>query len=333
MNRPDTALAGSSAIVRLADHAHEKYQRDIQDCDESIARRAGLDYIAHITSGIWDFSVHFPAPELRSESFEKAARQLSLIVARIDATADQLDSGPLIRVVVQGNHGALFHMLKVAGQNFFAVTMDGARETVNKADRALAQIVDSAARRVGSPSLLWGGYRNRQGTGDLWLPGATVLLDEYPVRSASAAGLQPVPEEVARRCRDVLDVNEIHFLAIYRHDTLVWRADLFADRALASFFQRATPASRRRGYDKVIRQVTMQTGRIMQLLALVRSDVLTRLVLDVARGAIYVLPLGDREHYLVGVTLVQAQVANADSKMTALHDELATVYCPGGSLA
>jgi hypothetical protein len=332
MNRPDTPVAAPGAIVRHADHADRKYIGDISDCDATITSRTGLEYIVHLTSGIWDFSVHSPAHRGRSETFDQAARQLSLIVDRIDTTADQLDSGPLIRVVVHGNRGALFHMLKVTGQTFFGMSLDGTPQVVEQADRDLARIAEKSAARVGSPSLLWGAFDKRSDSGDISLPGATQPPDEYPEDSATAVGRHLVTGEVRHRCLRVLDTNDVHFVGIYQHHRLVWRADLFTDPALASFFQRVTPAMRRRGYDKVIRQVTMQLGRIMQLLALVGSDLLTRLVLDVARGAIYVLPLGDREYYLVGVTLIQPRVSKADKKMAALHhDLLATSFRPGGS--
>lgn len=333
MNRQDMTLAGSSSCIRKASHADERYQQDIEDCDDVVTRHAGLDYIAHVTSGIWDFSVHSPVPGLRSESFDQASRQLSLIVARLDAVAEQLDSGPLIRVVAQGDSGALFHIVKVVGQNFFGATMNGTPETVNQVDRDLAEIADKAAKRVGSPSLLWGGYRKRGDSLDMWIPGTTQPPDEYRARPGEATGQDAVTEEVARRCSAVLDRNDVHFVGIYRGETLAWRADLFSDHALAALFQRVTPASRRGGYDRLLRQVMMQTGRILQLLSLVRSGALTRLVLDVARGAIYVLPLGDHEYFLVGVTLLQAQVSAADKKMTELHRELnETAFRPSGAL-
>jgi hypothetical protein len=321
MNRPDAALAGSAAMVSRASHADQGYQQDIADCCEVVSKRTGLDYIAHLTSGTWDFSVNFPGAGLRREQCDQAARRLNLVVARIDATAVQLDSGPLIRVVLQGNDGALFHMLKVAGQNFFGATLAGARELVDQVDRQLAQLANRAARRVGSPPLLWGGYRKRGDSDEIWIPGG-VPTGGFPVVPNPAAGRQAVTAEVARLCSAVLDRNSVHFVGIYRQGTLVWRADLFDDPALAPLFQRVTPASRRRGYDKVLQQVMMQAGRIMQLLSIVHSDRLIRLVLDVARGAIYILPLGNQGYILVGVTLVQTQVDDADRKMTVLHRNL-----------
>jgi hypothetical protein len=334
MNRPDTSLAGSDALVSQANHADEAYQQDIADCRAEVNKRAGLDYIAHLTSGIWDFSVHSPGAALRREEFDQAARKLNLVVARIDATAESLDSGPLIRVVVQGDNGTLFHILKVAGQSFFGAALSGARDLVDRVDLQLAQLADRAAHRVGSSSLLWGGYRKRGESGDIWIPGDNVPTSGFPVYPDAAAGRLAVTAEVVRLCSAALGRNTVHFIGIYQQDTPVWQADLFDDPALAPLFQRATPAIRRHGYDKVMQQVMMQWGRILQLLSLVHSDQLTRLVLDVARGAIYILPLGGQGYYLVGVTLVQTQVEDADRKMTVLHRDLtAKAFRFGGALA
>jgi hypothetical protein len=333
MNRQDMTVARSSAAVRSANHAGDEYRQDIKDCRDVVTRHVGLDFIAHVTSGIWDFSVHSLPPESRSEPFEQASRQLSLIVARLDEVAGPLDSGPLIRVVVQGDNGALFHIVKVVGQNFFGITLDGTPDTVERVDRDLAEIANKAADRVGSPSLFWGGYHKRGDSLDMWLPGTTPPPEEHPARSDATAEQSAVTDEVKRRCSAMLDRNDVHFVGIYRGDRLVWRADLFTDSALAALFQRVTPASRRRGYDRLLRQVMSQASRILQLLALVRSGLLTRLVLDVARGAIYVLPLGDHEHFLVGVTLLQPQVDAADKKMMKLHHELTeTAFRPSGAL-
>jgi hypothetical protein len=331
MTPSDTAVAGPSVIVRQAAHVDGKYRQDINDCDKSIAGHAGLDYIAHLTSGVWDFSVHPAAYTARQEAFDKAARQLGLIVARIDATADQLGSGPLIRVVVQGDRGALFQVLKVAGQNFFGMVRDGSAQAVERADRELVAIVDRAAARIGSPSLLWGAYKRRGDTNEIWPPGMPASLEQEPADSAAIVREHPLTSEMLDRCRRVLDRSNVHFVGIYHHDKLVWRADMLADPGLAPLFQRVSPGVRRRGYDKVIRQVTLQHGRIMQLLGLTGSDALTRLVLDVARGAIYLLPLDHRGYSLVGVTLVQSQVRSADRKLNELREELvAMAFRPGG---
>lgn len=335
MNRPDMALVGSGAVVSRATHASREYQPDIVDCCEVVDRHTGLDYIAHLTSGTWDFSAHLESPYVQAREFQQAAKQLSLIVNRIDSTAQQLGSGPLIRVVVQGSNGALFSILKVEGQNLFGATLEGSRAAIDQVDRDLAELADRAAHRVGSTSMLWGGYRKRGATGEWDRPYGEpdAATERYRLRPGTAAGQQAIPAEVARLCSGVLDYEDVHFVGVYRGDTPLWRADLFADPPLASQFQRVTPTTRRRGYGRVMHQVILQADRINRLLAVVNSDRPTRLVLDVARGAIYVLPLGDREHYLVGVTLTQTQVDSADRKMTALYQQLAMMpFRPDGVL-
>jgi hypothetical protein len=162
--------------------------------------------------------------------------------------------------------------------------------------------------------MLWGGYRKRGQSGDLWLPGGKPGRERTRGRMAN--------EAVASRCIDALDRNDIHFVGIYRYGALLWQADLFEDRALVSLFQQVTPSERRHGYDKLMQQVMQQDDRLLELLSLVRSDEVTRLVLDVARGAVYVLPLGDGEHTLVGATLMQTQVEDGDMKITSLHRDL-----------
>jgi hypothetical protein len=131
-------------------------------------------------------------------------------------------------------------------------------------------------------------------------------------------------------CRKALQRDDLHYVGIYHRDQLTWSTDIFEDPALKPFFQRVTPSDRRQGYDQVLHQVSMQVRRLGSLLRLSGDEQLVRLVLDVARGAIYIMPLGD--DYLVGVTLIQAQVERADQKMKALHERLTTLAAaPAGA--
>lgn len=332
MNIPEGPVSGPRPVVRLAGHAQRRYDDDIRDCNAGVAGRAGLDCVVHLTSGVWDFSVLSADYENRAAAFDTAARQLSLIVARIDGLADDADGGQLIRMVAQGNHGALFHVLKVKGQNLFGMAFDGSPQAVEQADRNLIEIVEKAADRIGSAARLPGEFRKRGTSDGMWLPDSTPPPAEYSTGPVAPTDERSLNEQVIERCRKVLDRNDIHFVGIYRNNRVLWRADLFTDPALEPLRQRLTPVSVWRSYDKVIRQVTTQLGRIMQLLALVGSDRLTRLVLDVARGAIYLQPLDRDGYFLVGITLGQTQVGRADKKMVALHRDLVELaYRSGGS--
>ena len=135
---------------------------------------------------------------------------------------------------------------------------------------------------------------------------------------------------VAQACREALHRDDLHYLGVFRRGQLTWRVDIFDDPALAPFFQRVTPWSRRRNYDRLIRQVNLQVRRFRHLLALVSSHQLIRLVLDVAHGAIYVLPLSGDE-YLVGVTLTRSQAEQADRKMIALYKSVRSATDAGAA--
>jgi hypothetical protein len=339
MNIMETESAESGTRLRRADHAGAAYDADIAECRKVLSERGpGLVYVAHVTSGILDFALDVPGPwpgaeaEDMTEARERAGRQLSLSAAQLDSACEPLDSGTLIRLVIQGENGALFQVLKVAGQSFFGLTLDGTPVTVDRADRQLARLAESAARRVGATSLLWGGFRNREDSGELWRP----YEAESPAQArrapyASAPIESSVTGSVTDVCRDALHRDDLHFIGIFRHGEPAWCADVLDDASLAPFFQRVTPESRRRGYDRVIRVVNMHIRRFSQLLTLVRSHQLVRLVLDVARGAIYVFPLNDDEQ-LVGVTLIQSRVEQADQKMRAVRENLVPAIAPARRL-
>jgi hypothetical protein len=319
------------ARVRRAHHAGDAYDDDIAECRAAIGKRIGLHYAAHVTSGIFDFSLESPGPwppgAPEASGLERASRQLSLAVAQLDVACEPLDSGVLIRMVIQGENGALFQLLKVAGQSFFGLTFDGTTDTVDRVDRELASVARSAAHRIGAASLRWGGFRQRDDSGDLWMPYESDAGGSGDLPHVLDKLSPAVPDKIKDACRDALDARDVHLVGIYRRGEPLWRADILEHSALAPFFQRVTPAMRRRGYDRLTRQVNLQSRRIRQLLTQVRSERLMRMVLDVARGAVYVLPLGD-DRLLVAVTLVQSQVDMADQKVRLLHKHIRSAWPP-----
>jgi hypothetical protein len=317
-----TTTDPSGTEVHRAYHARAAYGAEIADCRAIIEKRIGLHYAAHVTCGVFDYALENPsdwppATDL-ARDLERASRQLNLAFTQLDATCELLDSGVLIRMVMQGESGALFQFVKVSGQSFIGMTRDGRQAAVDGVDRELASLALIASRRVGAVSLEWGGFRQRAESGD--------LLGPYEVSSAELAG-QPrvhatiygkIPAGIADAGLAALDPGDVHFVAIYHRRHLVWSADIFEDPAVAPLFQRVTATDRRRGYDRIVRQLDLQDGRIRRLLAAVHGDQLVRLVLDLARGAIYVMPLADGGR-LVAVTLLQSQVDVADGKVRSLH--------------
>lgn len=302
-----------------AEHAGGAFRDDIAACRALVAERRGPHYVAHSTYGLRDFAVgmvdSWPGGEGMADDLESAGSQLSLAVTQLDEVCRPLDSGPLIRLVLHGAGGAFYEVVKVPGQSFFGVTFDGGEAAVDHADRQLASLARESVHRLGGHSLNWGGFRRREDSGDLWIPyrAQADATASAPVVTVADA----VPGAVTDPCLAALSLDDLHAVGLYRQGRLAWAADLFDAPALAPFFQRVTPEFRRRGYAQVAHQVTLQSRRFGRLLDLTGSRKLVRLVLDVARGAMYALPLGGEE-YLVGVTLVQSRVDQADRKLRDL---------------
>lgn len=320
-----TSLAGSARDEpRLwrADHAGAAYNRDIEDCRAAIVEGSGLHYVAHVTYGILDFALgtpaRWPGGESMATTAESAVRQLSLATAQLERWCEPLDSGALIRVVLQGENGALFQVLKVAGQSFFGLTFEGDQEAVTRADARLAALAETSSGRIGGSSLDWGGFRDRDRSGELLLSQRGSKAADAAPAAVDAGPRGVIPEPVLDACRQALHPDNLHYVSIYRGDELLWCADIFDTPELEPFFQVVSPDTRRRGYLHLLKQVGLQYRRFGQLLALVRSERLVRLVLDVARGAVYVFPLAG-DDCLVAVTLIQSRVDEADQRARSLH--------------
>ncbi|MBO0805763.1 MAG: hypothetical protein J2P25_22155 [Nocardiopsaceae bacterium] len=322
-----------ASVALWPERPDKAFDRDIAQCSALLTAGRGPHYIAHATYGLRDFGAGAPdrwAPGTTEQALDNAGSQLNLMVTQLDVACEPLDSGPLIRVVVQGDSGALFHFVKVPGQAFFAVLFDGAADAVHQADRALAELARASVERIGGRPLLWGGFTRRENSDELWVPYQAAKGAPGPVRPAFAGPGDDVPEAAAQACGAALSPDDLHAIGIYRRGQVAWATDIFETPALAPLFQRVTPKSRRRGYARVADQVRLQTRRIYRLLEVTGSGRLERLVLDVARGAIYALPLGG-DDYLVGVTLVQSRVDDADQKMRALHERILPLWQSSGT--
>ncbi len=315
---------------RRAGHAGEAFDADIGACRAVLNKPNGLHYVAHVTHGILDFAMGVPGRWPRggreADALEGAGRQLGLAVVQLGAACEPLDTGALIRVVLQGENGALFQAVKAADQTFFGLTFDGTPEMVAKADRLLASIAGSAARRIGAAVLRWGAFQHREDSGELWGPYAvSVQTGSAPQPHVMAGEGVGLPSWVTEPSRAALHPDDLHFVGIYQRDTLLWCADVFDAQALSPFFQRVSAPARRRAYGQLVNQVGLQFRRFRQLLALVRSDELVQLVLNVGHGAIYVRPLSGSE-YLVAVTLSQSAVDETARKAEALHQIIAPAW-------
>ncbi|MBS2961536.1 hypothetical protein KGA66_00660 [Actinocrinis puniceicyclus] len=309
-------------VTRRAEHARQNYDGIVLTCRAAVGDTEPLVYLAHYTRGVFDFAVSAagrgaPQPE-DHDRLDRSGRQLNLAVARLEKVCGTLDSGALIRVVLQGEHAALFHYLKVDGQSIFGWARGESVEPIRAADLRIFDVVETAVGGLGLQSINWGGFRTRAAQASAELAaGARGAADAPPVEPAAKPHLvsrirERADEEIARRASDALSVKALHYLGLFREGEPVFCVDILDAADLAQFFQKTSPEGRRDGYAAVARQLRLQENRLEQVLGTVDGGRVMRLVLDVALGAIYVTPLRDGG-ILLGVTLEQRLVDDADA--------------------
>jgi hypothetical protein len=185
----------------------------------------------------------------------------------------------------------------------------------------MARLSESAIHAFDARPRALAGFQGREAPGKILRiyktsPPVPIAISPYISKSD-----YPVPDAISQKCRAVLSSGPLHFVGIYRGSRPTWCADVFDDPALMLFFQRVTPEVRRVGYTRLVGQVQLQSRRFEQLLDVVHSDRLTRLVLELACGATFVLPL-TQDDYLVGATLDQAGVSSADRQIQGLYERI-----------
>ena len=90
--------------------------------------------------------------------------------------------------------------------------------------------------------------------------------------------------------------------------------------AIRHLFTQMTPEARRRNYFELAKRFKVLAEELGQLMRAAVNGRLVRIVLDVEQGAIFSYRLPGKS-YMVGVTLVQSQVGDADQRMAKLaHD-------------
>lgn len=320
-----SALTGRDRNIRKrhAPHIGPSFRADIQACEEALLDTSALRYLGHFTNGVFDFAVEVNEPASWTGDLDRVGRLMCHSVEEFDEVCAPLDCGPLIRVVLHGSEGALLHVVKVGGQSVLGRSGPGEPQA-KQADRRIFQILEAAAERIGAGSLNWGGFRDHstlRGLGH-YGPGTDALDRSIPVTKTRNRQAPAPGGTVEQALEDSLSLRHLHFAGVYDQGTMIATADILDDPGLLSYFQRVSPDSRRANYEKVARQVWMQTGAVLnRMLRQAGAGPMYRLVLDVARGAIYVAQLGGGR-YLLAVTLDQRLVEDADDRFSALLTQL-----------
>jgi hypothetical protein len=327
------APAEREVHVERAKHAQAAFDTEIAATESTVREDPALRFVAHYTSGVFDYSValselpgvaaaQHPLPD--ADRLARVGEYLDATITDFDSACRALDSGALIRVVVHGERGALLHYLKAEGQTVFAYAASDSFSEIRHADRGVAGLLVAVAQRRGASSLNWGGFAT-EGLG----PTTGSVTDEQGLSGDSEHIAHLTEGSMLQRAaaiaHDALDVRGLHYIAMHRDGRPLFERDILDDEELADFFQRVSPLSRRLGYTDAVRTVGLNAQVLNTLLARAGAGGLIRLVLDVARGAVYVIPVGPRT-YVTGVTLLQNRVDQAEARFREAAGDIRKVF-------
>ena len=328
-------------MTQLAEELNQLLQSDglahlvLYDCD--------------IPKVVLDASAESPDGESglsgESASHERAGRQLYYILEELGPDFAALRTGALIRTVLRVPTGAVLYYLVEPGFHLYGAT--AAVERLDELDARMASCVNSLRLPARYSPLNYGSWFRDQpwahesaaGSGHpaepSRLPDGSAPagvpqggppsagdLSAGPYVAENRPGAPAPPPGVEEALRSALDVGGLHYIAYHHSPTTAWGYDIFAHPGLGSFFRVQTPDRRRSRYSRLGQLLPGVVRRMnLSLRAILRGE-LMQVVLDVEQGAVYfhALPGG---RFLVGVTLDQSRVPEADQAVARLGNELA----------
>jgi hypothetical protein len=135
------------------------------------------------------------------------------------------------------------------------------------------------------------------------------------------AGFTVHTERIVDLCASALSPDDLHFVGYYIDGMCRFTVDVLNDRALDSFYDEVGRDVRRHVYEEHGRFIHDQVVKFDRQFDTIDAGTLIRVVLDVEKGAFYYFVL-EKNRFLVGVTMNQERVHEADEKMVRLIDKV-----------
>ncbi|MEU6825371.1 hypothetical protein ABZ921_32525 [Streptomyces atriruber] len=335
---PDPRRAGSAPAppeerapdrppeVRRATHVTDDSDAFVDLCAHALSE-TGLHHVAQYRWGVFGYSVDildrlpeaqgggFGGPggkeqDVRRERFVRLGRQLHYVLGRMDHVLRSVDSGKLIRSVLQVGDGAVFHYYFRADDCLTGVSLGA--DTVDAGDRAMAELIGSFRREIGLPLMNPGGFESES---SLPVVERTHWKEPHRVVEGYWGTTEP---ELLERCAESVSPHGLHYAGYVAPGIGRLSADVFNDPELSRFFGGGlTRDERRTRYTELGERLHYVVARLNQSLRAVMPGRLSRVVLDVEEGALFYVDRPE-DHFLLGVTLDQSQVARADRRMNDL---------------
>ncbi|GLY85895.1 hypothetical protein [Actinoallomurus iriomotensis] len=304
-----------------------------------VCRQGGPHYLAKYDHGVYEFAVDVlddgelfsagsDASPDRRHFYQAAGQQLAFMMTALDQQLNDLETGRLIRMVLHAERGAMFCM-SVTPKNYVLAIVFGAaaalkgRTTrvlpqvglVRDADVFVSGIVDGLRDRLGIPSQNPGGWKSPMPATDA--PSPEEPANDETFRSAVQRRSSPL-STLGGRLPDLLRPDELVYLAHCRSGDIVAEADLLDhEQVVALRPAHLPPPAMRTLYRRTAEGFVTFTRQLSQLARQAVRGRMLRIVLDVEQGAVYYYRLGPRD-YLVGVTVNQKRVSQADRRMGEL---------------
>lgn len=303
-------------------------------CEAAVAETPAIRSLSHYSNGILDFAVlqlgKAPLSSLVTEAGDEGQNEalpgsrLLLCTQDLGNVLRPLGTGDLMRTVVANARGGLWGGRARPGEFLAAVT--DTPEGVPAMDAAMNRLVARIRDEVHSlPDELLGGDpaakpHLRTGAGP----------DGPQIDFGTAAVADTAYEERLRGLwRTHVNTTDLHYAGYYRDWTLVCVGDVFDADDLGPRFMDVSVRTRRTAYRDLSRSLRGHLVRLTDALGLVAPPVtgrapVDRLVLDVQEGAVYVHWTSPRA-FVLGVTLDQRQVDNAERRLQGLAQALGLV--------
>ncbi|ONI89233.1 hypothetical protein ALI22I_17220 [Saccharothrix sp. ALI-22-I] len=315
-----------------AEHVGPEFDLARLSCRAAIEQTPALHYLAHYSSGVFDFGIDalgdpVPAPDAlpdalpggtRREELKRLGRHLTFQVAALDRSLQEVRTGRLIRTVLHTEEGALFCDSVVPTEHVVGLVLDHAgagplfgHPAVDEADRAVAGLATRLRAQLSLGSLNPGGWESAQDV--------TPLPVDVEAEPHVTAGEGPLTA-----CLAAVRAQDLHLVAHVVGGEVRAMVDCLGDPSLAPFFKQITVDARRRFYHGFVQELGALTTKLNRAVSPVVGGLMERLVLDVEMGSIYYYRLSAGE-YLAGVTIDQSRVRAADDRMSALAVELTPI--------
>lgn len=300
--------------TRIGDHAKDLAQQRLPACRALVAAQSAVTHLAHFRIGALDFSVdRLPRSGSSVEDVERAGRRLTFHLSKLGDELAALNTGPLIRLLVQAPTGAML-CDTIIPDHCLVATIEAAVEPdqplcrqpeILALDLALSQVVDQFRTEIALASAQLGGTAGPS--------------------HVEVGGLAPAPadDDLPELLKQTLDeTSELHYVAVFRASTLVAEANGFDRPSAAVATAVSDPESidsqtRAARYQSLARRVPSVVHALGRVTRPVLGAMPARVVLDVERGAIYLYSLPD-DHHLFAVTLDQRRVGVVEDAVAQL---------------